>query len=288
MIYDSTTGVSHSIGFPMELNAPVSTAQPLAINDFGVVVGYRGLVNEGAPHHIGILYDGEWNIFSYSESRIFDINNAGEMIASGRDEDYVDFYYKDGMWNFAPEKRMFSAINDHGVIVGTGTSDFGETTIAPFFFQDGTITPLPLPPVVGSAMSIEDLNNNGHFIASIAGTTVSFLFKDGEYHELPGFSPSAINDGGTIVGVRESRAVVYDGITVKDLNTLIPSTPGVILNYTTAINNRGQIVANGTLDGRPWAFLLTPEATDIPEPGTLVMTLGALAGIAALLGRNRR
>ncbi len=47
--------------------------------------------------------------------------------------------------------------------------------------------------------------------------------------------------------------------------------------YATGINDRGQIVGNGTYDGQYLAFLLTPGA--VPEPSTWAMLLLGFAGL---------
>ena len=44
-----------------------------------------------------------------------------------------------------------------------------------------------------------------------------------------------------------------------DLNALLPAGSGWVLSEARAINAKGQIAGNGTLHGRPHAFLLTPD-----------------------------
>ena len=52
-----------------------------------------------------------------------------------------------------------------------------------------------------------------------------------------------------------------------DLNTLLPADSGWVLLSANAINDAGQIVGEGTLDGEPRAFLLTPPvASDTTPP----------------------
>ncbi|MGA2336194.1 MAG: hypothetical protein ABSG08_12525 [Terriglobales bacterium] len=46
---------------------------------------------------------------------------------------------------------------------------------------------------------------------------------------------------------------------MQDLNTLIPGTSGWVLNSATGINNWGQIVGSGMLNGEQRGFLLTPK-----------------------------
>jgi probable HAF family extracellular repeat protein len=44
-----------------------------------------------------------------------------------------------------------------------------------------------------------------------------------------------------------------------DLNNLIPANSGWLLQIANAINDQGQIVGQGTLNGQTEAFLLTPQ-----------------------------
>ncbi|MBD0345012.1 MAG: DUF3466 family protein [Coleofasciculus sp. Co-bin14] len=73
----------------------------------------------------------------------------------------------------------------------------------------------------------------------------------------------AINNLGKIVGYSTignsvSRAVLWEKGSIKDLNSLIPSNSGWELNKARSINDKGQIVGSGTINGRTHAFLLTP------------------------------
>ena len=86
---------------------------------------------------------------------------------------------------------------------------------------------------------------------------------------LPGAAYSyahAINNVGQVVGTvadtnNQFRAYVWSPSTgMLDLNNLIPANSGWLLNTANAINDQGQIVGYGTLNGFvPEAFLLTPQ-----------------------------
>jgi probable HAF family extracellular repeat protein len=72
----------------------------------------------------------------------------------------------------------------------------------------------------------------------------------------------AINNSGVVVGTEATsdgpnRAFVWDKFHgARDLNSLVPSNLGVELRQATAVNDQGQIVANG-YDGSTWhAYLL--------------------------------
>jgi probable HAF family extracellular repeat protein len=147
-------------------------------------------------------------------------------------------------------------------------------------------------------MTITDLNENNQFVGNISGT--AFVYANEAYRLLSGLpgdtyyvQANAINDSGVIVGESDGemtgeRAVVFKAGVAIDLNTLIPAGTGIVLTDATAINNTGQIVVNGTLNGRQRVFLLDPMTTTVPEPRTIAVVFGGLASMAAARWRKRR
>jgi probable HAF family extracellular repeat protein len=70
---------------------------------------------------------------------------------------------------------------------------------------------------------------------------------------------TAVNDSGQVVGGTGGHAFLYDNGKMVDLNTLISSASGWLLESATAVNDSGQIVGYGTNSrGKTDAFLLTP------------------------------
>jgi probable HAF family extracellular repeat protein len=83
---------------------------------------------------------------------------------------------------------------------------------------------------------------------------------------LPGANSSfadGINNAGQVVGASDYvswHAFVWSPSTgMLDLNNLIPANSGWLLQSANAINDQGQIVGYGTLNGQTEAFLLTPQ-----------------------------
>jgi len=141
-------------------------------------------------------------------------------------------------------------INSSGVSVGYGSAALGSTTV------DGLIW--------NPSGSVTDLN-------SLLGFGDSGLF--------------GINDSGDAVGDAVSGgpqyALLFEGGSGFNLNTLIPSASGWDLTEATGINDDGQIIGLGTLNGVSSAFLLTP--TTVPEPTSI-----SLLGVGLLLLNSRR
>jgi len=75
---------------------------------------------------------------------------------------------------------------------------------------------------------------------------------------------NTINNNGVIVGLSvdasyNERAVVWQGKGPVDLNTLIPENSGWLLECAQGINDAGEIVGFGTLNGSTHAFLAKPR-----------------------------
>jgi probable HAF family extracellular repeat protein len=79
-----------------------------------------------------------------------------------------------------------------------------------------------------------------------------------------------INDAGQVVGSADLAGDTQDdaflwtaGGGMQDLNAAIPQNSGWLLNSANAINGAGQIVGDGTYNGEPHAFLLTPAGAPL-------------------------
>jgi len=62
------------------------------------------------------------------------------------------------------------------------------------------------------------------------------------------------------------HAFLWENGAMTDLNTLLPAGTGWILTAATAINDNGDIVGIGLLDGQVHGFLLTSGQTQPPAP----------------------
>jgi len=147
-------------------------------------------------------------------------------------------------------------INLSGVVSGTL---FPERRAA--IWEDGEIIPIAPAPSDG-----RDINDRGQVIGLLVGSgTRAFVWERGRLTVLPALLENQtrnlandINNSGRIVGETAMNqldhtlqlATVWDNGQVADLNTLIhpddPLRPYVTLTTGTLINDRGEIVAQGT------------------------------------------
>jgi len=129
-----------------------------------------------------------------------------------------------------------SGINDLGNIAGWGTMD--HQVHAYLFYSGGAVTDL----------------------GTLPGGTNSFAL--------------ALNNSNQVVGTSSAgngnHAVVWQAGALRDLNALI-AVPGWVLREATGINDPGQIIGWGTIQGEVHAWLLTPMAYSSELARSLIM-----------------
>jgi probable HAF family extracellular repeat protein len=250
------------------------------------VVGAAVFTPLAAPH--AFLYEDHFlrdlgALPGGNESSANAINSLGEIAGSS--------YNSDGV--------MVAVLHRHGNMIslgilpgGTGSAATGinnsgdvagsfympESADQAFLYHDGkTITLGTLPGAAGShATAINDA-------VEITGTAYSlnfqfehaFLWSKGKMFDL-GLLPNgitseanSINAGGDIVGAATVSSSTSTGVAflysdgkMSDLNSMIPANSGWVLSGATGINNRGQIVGTGLLNGVLRGFLLSPDCRD--------------------------
>ena len=131
-------------------------------------------------------------------------------------------------------------VNDRGQVVGRA-----DTSLAyhAFLWEDGAIRELPLPIPVTEYSSARGINNLGQIVGAMS---------------LPDNS---------------SHAFVYSSGVGFDLNSLIPGNSGWMLAEATDINDMGQIVGAGYMNGS-WRCLRTDTCSGTchnPAAGCLRM-----------------
>ena len=172
-----------------------------------------------------------------------------------------------------------TSINASGQIVGVSRTTSG--TEHAFLWQDAVMTDLGT--LRGGFSGAHAINASGQIVGytdmSRDETLHAFLWQDGVMSDLGtlgGASTYAldINASGQVVGGATTypfgdepgRAFLWQDGVMTDLNVVLPPGSGWVLNDATGINDSGQIVGWGRLNGQLRAFLLTPLVTPTPDP----------------------
>jgi probable HAF family extracellular repeat protein len=205
--------------------------QAKGINDSRQITGYS-------------THNGEQRAYLYSNGSVTEIGTLGGNGSGG------------------------NAINNLGQIVGSAAT-VSEDSHA--FLYDPIGGMIDLGALGNGQSEAMSLNDHGHVVGyfSFDGNSHAFLY-DGSMQDLGTINGDAtslaldINNSGQIVGLSDSRAMLYENNVMHDLNELIPNDSGWILRDARSINDAGQIVGRGELNGDQTWFLLTPtSATSI-------------------------
>lgn len=185
---------------------------------------------------------------------------------------------------------LLDDINDAGFAIGTRRR-YGLTGSSPILTTPAfkAVTYLPVP-YGGSARAI----NSQNLVVGATGSNSTtgeyahaylYDYNADSLHDLGtlhgGLTSSAadINELNQVVGTSwlvtqltslydptQYHAFLWENGTMSDLNDLLPAGSGWILTAATAINDSGDIVGTGLLNGQVHGFLLTSGQTQPPTP----------------------
>ncbi|HVI09336.1 MAG TPA: HAF repeat-containing protein [Candidatus Binatia bacterium] len=214
------------------------SATAYAINDSGQVVG-SAVTSKGSNHP-----------FLYSNGTMIDLGTLGSP--------------QGNMWWNSAE-----AVNEAGVVAGVSYTP--RNGFRGFVWKNGVMTPVGnLGGFMSEAYGINNKNQTTGIAYLADGEAHAYIGTGSKMQDLGALETPlntswgfGINDAGVVVGfcnmAQGEHAFVYSNGTMKDLNKLIPSGSGWVLYQAFAINNAGQIVGSGELNGEGRGFLLTPQ-----------------------------
>jgi probable HAF family extracellular repeat protein len=283
-----------------------------SINNMGQIVGYSS--HDGSldwyDDHAFLWENGsmiDMGTLGGANSYATAINNLGSIAGHSKtsDEEEHAFQWINGvMTDIGSLGGSYYAMtqttgnNDNGQIVGVSTN-VSENRNA-FLWQDGQMTDLGAIDEYGSKASA--INNMGQIVGSVTfrrwiTPSVSFidthavLWEDGIMNDLGvlDFQRSYamdINEEGQIVGYSYVQKDIYGGYDaclwengeIINLHDFFPEELGFKFSHATGINNLGQIIGYGEIEGNDVGFIMTP----IPEPATIL-----LFGLGGLVLRKR-
>ena len=244
------------------------------INDHGQIVGYTDVFE---TYQYGLLWTSAAGMTvyggSFNPTIVNGISNTGQIVGQNSGVILPAIFAHATSWKNGVTTTLedlsgesnpeyissANGVNDVGQIVGWSTTTDAEFCSAypddpcpmhaVLWTASGEISDLgTLPGDAYSAAS--NINFFGQVIGS-SGNTLGFV--------KPGRPGGSGYSGQSPIAVIGHPFIWSERNGMQDLNTLISTSSGWVLNSATGINIWGQIVGSGTLNGKVHGFLLTPK-----------------------------
>jgi probable HAF family extracellular repeat protein len=290
-------------------------AMAVGVNSRGSVVGTSwSAAGPGAT----VWQDGGAISLGLENSYGMGINEAGTVVGGGEHGSRGSaFVHADGetTWIDIGISSAAYGINNYGQVAGT--AEMGAGTFRAFTWVAGSGVQV-LGTLGGRTSYAAAISDSGIVVGSSttrSGNLHAYRADADGMHDLGtlGGNMSAaygVNSAGSVVGYSSTadgaiHAFVWTDGMLFDLNSLMDADSGWTLESAFGINELGQIVGAGRLNGLSSAFLLDPVPSlslfmvapmmvaDVPEPsawilaGCGLLTIGFAAGRRRLLASGR-
>jgi probable HAF family extracellular repeat protein len=270
------------------------------LNDAAQVVGNSGTSGFLWDQSSGVHLFGLGSGSAYGTTTAYGVNSSSQVVGTGTSSGATDYLPHAFVWTQAGGVQDINAlvgpaygygsesraINQAGQAVGwsmqfvfvdsglTSGSGWQATSSAGYVWDSATSTTTYVGDLPGDkasrAVGINDLGqvigtSGNVYLKPFHGYTYfpreAFLWENGVMTDLGMPSASAINNLGQVVGGSD----LWQNGALTDLNTQIDPSSGWAITSATDINDAGQIIGQGTLNGVTHSFLLTA-----PDPSGTV------------------
>jgi probable HAF family extracellular repeat protein len=281
------------------------------VNNSGAVVGTSW--SSGGPRAT-IWQNGGAAGLGLENSYGMGINDAGTVVGGAQNGNRASAYvYSGGETTWIDIGISSSAydINAQGQVAGT--AEMGAGRFRAFIWSAGTGVQV-LGTLGGRISYANALSDSGVVVGSSttrSGYLHAYTADAFGMHDLGTLGGNlsaayAVNSAGTVVGYSSTvdgamHAFVWTDGMLFDLNTLVDPASGWTLESAFGINELGQIVGSGRLNGVSSAYLLSPAGpvvltgrsealavASVPEPSTWILAGCGTAFVAAAAARRRR
>ena len=305
-------------GIMQTLNIPSSGE---GINNSGQIVG--ALYPSGQPYHgfvstNGVIQDLGAFDSNYTYTAAYGINDIGQVVGHMSPQSGYSraFVWSNGVMQDigtlgGPESYAYR-INNSGQIIGWSTT--GGPNPNGFLYSNRAMTNLGALDSSLNYSVAQGINEAGQVVGGsrIAGGWLhAFAWSNGAMQDLGTLGNGCVNESyafdnnnlGQVVGswkrwnclgggsyssgIGDGGGFVYDNGVMYDLNSLVSANSGWLLGEARGINDLGQIVGTGTLNGVGHAYLLTPTSV-VPLPAAFWLFGSGLLGMFGFMRRVGR
>ena len=243
-----------------------------AINASGQIAGSS--INQSAFSYSGGQMSALGTLGGLS-SQAYGINDAGQIVGTSTQSGYSHnraFLYSNGamtnLGSLGGDYSVARGINNSGVV--TGTSYLSDGHEHAFVYSNGTMTDIGT--LGGPNSEAVAINNAGQIVgnAETGSGIQAFIYSNGQMTNLGAplraeiSRAYGINNLGQVVGVASTPttfdAFLYSAGTFLTLNSLAAvNNAGWYGLHPYAINDHGDIVGSGGINGETHAFILSPN-----------------------------